>query len=127
MSHDHDHDHDHDIQASVRRYLIVFGALMAGTILTVLASYIDFGHPSVNIGIALLIASVKAFLVAGYFMHLISERKMIYSLLGVTAFFFAGLMYLTLWSMEPDSLIHLKKTHTAAIEQGKPAEAANHH
>ena len=29
-------------------------------------------------------------------MHLISERKMIYSVLGFTAFFFVGLMVLTL-------------------------------
>ena len=32
-------------------------------------------------------------------MHLISERKMIYGILGFTVFFFAGLMALTLWSM----------------------------
>ena len=42
------------------------------------------------------IACSKAFLVAGYFMHLISERKMIYGLLAFTAFFFLGLMFLTL-------------------------------
>jgi hypothetical protein len=34
--------------------------------------------------------------VAGFFMHLISERKMIYGLLAFTAFFFLGLMFLTL-------------------------------
>jgi hypothetical protein len=39
-------------------------------------------------------------------MHLISERKMIYGILAATAFFFGGLMYLTLWSMEPMSAIH---------------------
>ena len=50
----------------------------------------------VNIAVALLIACGKAFLVAGYFMHLISERKMIYGLLAFTAFFFLGLMFLTL-------------------------------
>ena len=40
----------------------------------------------------------KAFLVAGYFMHLISERKMVYGILVFTAFFFVGLMFLTVWS-----------------------------
>ena len=108
MSDSHSHDgHDaHDISKSIRIYMFIFGALMVGTVVTVLASYIPFGNTKVNIAVALLIASVKAFLVAGYFMHLISERKMIYGILAATAFFFAGLMYLTLWSMEPMSAIH---------------------
>ncbi len=32
-------------------------------------------------------------------MHLLSEKKMIYTLLGFTAFFFAGLMGLTIYAM----------------------------
>ena len=92
----------------VRRYLLIGGILILGTIITVLASRVNMGSHSLNIAVALLIASVKVFLVVGYFMHLISERKLIYSILIVTVFFFAGLMYLTLWSMEPLNLIHLK-------------------
>ena len=80
----------------VRGYLYVFYALIFGTLITVGASYIPFGHHAVNIAVALLIASGKAFLVAGYFMHLISERKLIYGLLAFTAFFFLGLVFLTL-------------------------------
>ncbi len=114
MSHDsHSHGHGghgghdaHDIQKTVRRYLMVFGALLVGTILTVCMYYVYFENPKLTIGVALVIASVKAFLVAGYFMHLISERKMIYSLMAATVFCFAGLMYITLWSMNPTSLIH---------------------
>jgi cytochrome c oxidase subunit 4 len=97
----------HDVSKAVRTYLIVFGALLVGTIATVLASYIDFGHPGINIAVALFIAITKGGLVAAFFMHLIDERKLIYGLLGATAFFFAGLMYITLWSMEPISFIHL--------------------
>src|SRR5207237_9311334 len=82
----------------VRRYLFVFYALLFGTLITVGASYIPFGHRAVNIGVALVIASAKAFLVAGYFMHLISERKMIYGIMVFTAAFFIGLMFLTIWS-----------------------------
>lgn len=81
----------------VRRYLFVFYALLFGTLLTVGASYIPFGNREVNIGVALLIAICKASLVACYFMHLISERKMIYCILAFTAFFFIGLMFITLW------------------------------
>jgi caa(3)-type oxidase subunit IV len=88
---------DHESFAHhVRRYLYVFYALIFGTIATVAASYIPFGHRAVNIGVALFIACSKAFLVAGFFMHLISERKMIYGILAFTAFFFVGLMFLIL-------------------------------
>ena len=107
----HSHGHGHgpeEVSKAVRKYLFVFAALLVGTIVTVLASYIDFGHPGINIGVALFIAIVKASLVAAYFMHLIDERKLIYGLLGATAFFFTGLMYVTLWSLEPGSFIHLK-------------------
>lgn len=96
-----------DVKAEVRRYMIVFAALVVGTIVTVLASYIHFGSTSANIVVALIIASIKGFLVAGYFMHLIHEKVMIYTILIATVFFFAGLMYLTLWSLEPTSLIHI--------------------
>ena len=43
-------------------------------------------------------ACFNAALVAGYLMHLVSERKMIIALLAFTLFFFAGLMGLTVWS-----------------------------
>jgi cytochrome c oxidase subunit 4 len=103
-----DHDNAHDIQKHVKRYLFVFYALIVGTIVTVLASRVHLDSVALTVAIALLIASVKAFLVAGYFMHLISEKKMIYGILLATVFFFIGLMYLTIWSMHPDSLIHMK-------------------
>ena len=104
----HAHGHGHDVSKEVRKYLLVFGALLVGTVITVLASFVHFGSATMNIVVALVIASVKAFLVAGYFMHLIDERKMIYGVLSATIFFAIGLVYLTLWSMEPGSFIHLK-------------------
>jgi cytochrome c oxidase subunit IV len=79
----------------VRRYLYVFYALIFGTLVTVGASYIPFGNHEINIAVALFIACGKASLVAGFFMHLISERKLIYGLLVFTACFFLGLMFLT--------------------------------
>ena len=88
--------------------MIVGVALLIGTILTVWASLINFGSREINIIVALFIASCKGFLVAGFFMHLISEKKMIYSVLAFTAFFFSGLMYLTLWSMARENIIHIR-------------------
>jgi len=96
-----DHSSPEHIKKSVRAYMFVFGALLVGTLLTVWAATLPFNntHPRVGIAVALIIASVKSSLVAGYFMHLISEKKAIYATLATTAFFFAALMALTLWSM----------------------------
>ncbi len=105
------HDDQHsieDVKKHVRTYLIIGVALMIGTILTVWASLIDFGSREINIVVALLIASVKGFLVVGYFMHLLSERKMIYSVLITTVFFFTALLYLTLWSMAHSNIIQIR-------------------
>ena len=51
-----------------------------------LASYLHLSPP-LAVALALLIASVKASLVACYFMHLISERKTIFGVLLLTAVF----------------------------------------
>lgn len=87
-----------EIKKSIKVYLAIFGALIIGTIVTVLASYIHFDNFAVTVGLALLIATVKGSLVACYFMHLIDEEKLIYAVMGFTAFFFVGLMILTIWA-----------------------------
>lgn len=86
-------DHAADIDAHVRRYLIVFGALMVLTVVTVGVYYLDLSVPA-SIALALFIASIKASLVACFFMHLISEKKLIYSILLVTLAFFIALLFL---------------------------------
>jgi|TARA_B100000586_G_scaffold237371_1_gene188628 cytochrome c oxidase subunit 4 len=91
---------DHDsasIQDHIRVYLTVFGALAVLTVATVLASYLDIST-SEAIFLALCIASVKGSLVAGYFMHLISEKATITWILMLTAIFFFTLMFLPLIS-----------------------------
>ena len=94
-----DHSTPEAIKKAIRTYMFVGAALLVGTILTVWASFIHFGSNAWNVTVALIIASVKSFLVAGYFMHLLSEKKAIYATLATTAFFFVALMGLTLWSM----------------------------
>ena len=91
-----DHSADH-FSEHVRRYLFVFYALLFGTLITVGASYIHLETARSTLVWRLFIAMRKAFLVACYFMHLISERKMIYFIMAFTAFFFTGLMFITLW------------------------------
>lgn len=99
-----------EFQAHVKRYLFVFYALIVGTVITVLASRVHIESVAWTVAIALFIACIKGFLVAAYFMHLISEKKMIYGILLATIFFFAGLMFLTIWSMNHESMIHLPGT-----------------
>lgn len=81
------HDHDIDINKHVRTYMMVFGALVVLTIVTVGVYYIHL-PVSAAIGVALLIATIKGSLVACYFMHLISERKLIFYVLILAALFF---------------------------------------
>ena len=94
-----DHSSPEQLKKDIRVYLTIFGALLVGTVLTVGMYYVHIASVALTITIALIIASVKSFLVAGYFMHLISEKKVIYATLAVTAFFFVSLMALTLWAM----------------------------
>lgn len=88
-----------EVHQSVKKYIAVFVALLVGTVITVAAYYVHLPTVALTIAVALLIASVKAFLVAGFFMHLISEKKMIYGILASTVFFVIGLAFLTIWSM----------------------------
>jgi len=90
--------HAHDISKHIKVYVGVFLALLLGTILTVSMYYIHFERMAVTITIALFIATIKASLVAGFFMHLVSERKAVYAILLATVFFFAAMMYLTVWA-----------------------------
>jgi cytochrome c oxidase subunit 4 len=86
-------DHAVDIDKHVRVYITVFVALMVLTIVTVAISYLDLAVP-IAVTIALLVAIVKGSLVACYFMHLISEKKLIYAVLALTVAFFIALLAL---------------------------------
>jgi cytochrome c oxidase subunit 4 len=86
-------DHAVDIDRHVRIYVTVFVALMALTIITVAVSRFHLPVP-IAVSVALLVATIKGSLVACYFMHLISEKKLIYAVLALTAVFFAVLLAL---------------------------------
>jgi|SRR6185437_9985795 len=86
-------DHAVDIDKHVRIYVSVFVALMALTIITVVISRFHLPVP-IAVTVALLVALIKGSLVACYFMHLISEKKLIYAVLALTAAFFVVLLAL---------------------------------
>lgn len=91
--------HSSDISKHLRLYIGVFLALLVGTVVTVGMYYVHFESVALTVTIALVIATVKASLVALFFMHLSAERRSIYTFLGLTVFFFAGLMGLTVWAL----------------------------
>jgi cytochrome c oxidase subunit 4 len=80
-----------EIKGEVRRYWLVGFALFLLTIITVAVSYL---HLPIGLAVfvALLIAALKGGMVAAVFMHLMSERQAIYSLLLLTLLFFAFVM-----------------------------------
>lgn len=87
-----DHDNGH-IEEHIKVYLTIFCALAILTVLTVAASYMDISTTEA-IFLALAIATVKASLVAGYFMHLMTERKTIIYILCLTFIFFLICMFI---------------------------------
>jgi caa(3)-type oxidase subunit IV len=87
-----------DVQKSIRGYLLVFGALMAFTLLTVTASRFHLAVP-VAFGIALTIAVMKSSMVAAVFMHLSQEQRAVYGMLLVTGVFFFALLLLPILTM----------------------------
>jgi cytochrome c oxidase subunit 4 len=86
-------DHAADIDKHVRIYITVFVALMVLTIITVLIARVHLPIP-IAISVAMLVAIIKGSLVACYFMHLISEKKLIYAVLALTLAFFVVLLAL---------------------------------
>jgi cytochrome c oxidase subunit 4 len=85
-------EHAADIDRHVRIYITVFLALMGLTVVTVAANFMLHLSVGATIALALFIASIKGSLVACYFMHLISERKLIYWVLAFTAINFFGML-----------------------------------
>ena len=109
-----------EIKKEVKKYLTVFAALLVLTVVTVAISYL---HLSVTVAIivALIVAFTKGSLVACYFMHLISERKVIYLFLTFTAVFFFALLLL------PFSEHHSVPEGTSRTETPIIMEKGDHH
>ncbi|HJX73645.1 MAG TPA: cytochrome C oxidase subunit IV family protein [Candidatus Deferrimicrobiaceae bacterium] len=78
---------EHD--SGIRTYIVVWGALVVLTAVTVSVSYVHLGM--MNVVVALLIASVKASLVALFFMHLRYESRLVWGF-ALTPIFFLVLI-----------------------------------
>jgi cytochrome c oxidase subunit 4 len=81
----------------VKGYVAVFGALLALTLVTVVISSLQLATvPTVVLGLA--IAATKATLVVMFFMHLKTEKPMVFWPLALTMFLFVALFAFVLWS-----------------------------
>ncbi len=83
------------VKSHLRVYVMVFVALAALTVVTVAISYLHL-PTALAITVAMVVATVKATLVAGYFMHLLSEEKVILWLLVLCVAFLVFLFALPL-------------------------------
>jgi cytochrome c oxidase subunit 4 len=132
--------HAYDIQKHIRTYMMVFASLAALTVITVGISYMHLSTPAA-ITLALIVATVKGSLVALFFMHLVSEEKIIYWILGLTVSFFVVIMYLPtgwhvdlvrvnqVWDKLPaeGGASHSAEHGAAAASHGEAAPAGEHH
>ena len=98
-------EHAVDIDKTVRIYITVFVTLMVLTIVTVAVSRFHLPVP-IAVTVALIVATIKGTLVACYFMHLISEKKVIYAVLALTAAFFVALLALPVITVHDGFWIH---------------------
>ena len=79
---------------SLRWYFVVFGALLALTIVTTVVARVNLGD--FNVVVALAIAVLKALLVALFFMHLVRTPHRTMIVAGAGVFWLAILIVLTL-------------------------------
>lgn len=103
-AHAHD-DHEHGIAhvAPMKVLLGTFGLLMVLTIVTVLATKVDFGS-QMNLIIAMAIASVKATAVAMYFMHLRYDKP--FHVIVIVSGILAALLFVGIAVLDQGAYYH---------------------
>ncbi len=87
QTHTEHHEHGDGI------YHIPLIGLLIRTVITVGASYLQFGSSAANVTIALTIATVKATLVSLFFMHLINDKP-VNAIIAAGGFLFLGIFLL---------------------------------
>jgi cytochrome c oxidase subunit 4 len=77
---------EHSKSSPLKTYFAVWIALLVGTFLTYSVAYIDLGR--FNAVVALTIATIKALLVALFFMHLTHAHEKLLKLVVIATVFF---------------------------------------
>ena len=101
MGHPELHDHPVVFKSYVRRCASIFAAVLVAIGLMLVISYLPAAHFgwSLKTALILVVASCNAVLVGGFLMHLISERKMVYTIIAFAVTFVIGLVGLSLDAM----------------------------
>lgn len=126
-----EHSHDtaaHHVHGGPKAYAATLAALLVLTAITVFVAQFDFG--SVNVVVALVIATIKASLVALIFMHLRWDKPL-NAIIAVSGFLFLAL-FLMFCITDVDSREHpvpgtLKVKPVAAAPAPAPAAPAAEH
>jgi cytochrome c oxidase subunit 4 len=113
------------VKKSVRTYLMIGGALLVFTAITVAANYLHL-PVSAAITLALIIASFKASMVAAVFMHLSHEKQWIYGSLILTVAFFIVLIFVPLFTTMDTFGTHLTGPAHGATAGAAAGEHAGH-
>ena len=95
----HTDEHPVDFKSYVRLCAIVFVVALCAIALMIWISYLPHYSWAAKVALILGVASINAFFVAGFLMHLLSEKKLIYTMLAFTVFFVIGLFALTIYAM----------------------------
>ena len=77
---------DHSKSSPLKMYFSVWAALLLGTFITYKVAFIDLGR--FNAAVALTIATVKALLVALFFMHIKGAHEKLLKLVVISTVFF---------------------------------------
>ena len=97
-----------EVKKHITQHVVIAIGLAVGAISIVVISQLAGVSPVLKTVVVIGIAAVQAFLIAGFFMHLLSEKKLIYSVLVFTALFFAVMMTLTTCSHMPENVVHIR-------------------
>jgi cytochrome c oxidase subunit 4 len=81
---------DHSKSSLLKMYFTVWAALLVGTFITYKAAFIELGR--YNAAVALTIATVKALLVALFFMHIKGAHEKLLKLVVISTVFFLFLL-----------------------------------
>lgn len=92
------HSDSAEVKKNLRTYWTIGGMLLVFTAITVAASYLNLGVAA-GITVALVIATIKASMVASVFMHLSHERQWIYGALILTVLGFIILMTVPMFTV----------------------------
>jgi cytochrome c oxidase subunit 4 len=126
-THHDSHDQHHGLGhvASKKVLFGTWGTLMVLTVVTVLASKVNFGAAELNLLVAMVIAIVKATLVCLFFMHL-KYDKLFHSVVFVSAILLATL-FVTFALMDSNQYQvdvywqHADHQSTSPVDQAFPA------